>query len=205
MNNPWLALAMRIQGIAQAGLSYADNPYDRERYGELRQIAAEMLAAAIDIPVRKIHHLFCTESGYQTPKVDTRAAVFKDGKILLVHERNGSWAPPGGWCDVDQSVASHTKKEVREEAGYTVVSEKIIAVRGWRRHNVTDYAYGVIKLFALCRYEGGSFVPNPETTEIGLFAKEALPEHLAAEKSARDQILMCFDSFENPTLPTLFD
>ena len=88
MNNPWLALAMRIQGIAQAGLSYADNPYDRERYGELRQIAAEMLAAAIDIPVRKIHHLFCTDSGYQTPKVDTRAAVFKDGKILLVHERN---------------------------------------------------------------------------------------------------------------------
>ncbi len=95
MNDPRLDFAMRIQGIAQAGLSYADNPYDRERYGELRQIAAEMLAAATEIPVCKIHNLFCNESGYQTPKVDTRAAVFRDGKILLVHERNGTLGASG--------------------------------------------------------------------------------------------------------------
>ena len=98
MNDPRLDFAMRIQSIAQAGLSYADNPYDRERYGELRQIAAEMLAAAIDIPVRKIHHLFCNESGYRTPKVDTRAAVFKEGGPARTSCRRKICA--GSNCDV---------------------------------------------------------------------------------------------------------
>ena len=84
----------------------------------------------------KIFDLFCNESGYQTPKVDTRAAVFVDGKILLVHENNGTWSLPGGWCDVDQSVVSNTEKEVQEEAGFSVTSEKIIAVQDWRKHNV---------------------------------------------------------------------
>lgn len=31
--------------------------------------------------------MFCNETGYQTPKLDTRAAVFKEGKILPVHEK----------------------------------------------------------------------------------------------------------------------
>lgn len=90
--------------------------------------------------------MFCNESGYQTPKVDTRAAVFVDGKILLVHENNGTWSLPGGWCDVDQSVVSNTEKEVQEEAGFSVISEKIIAVQDWRKHNVVNYAYGVVKI-----------------------------------------------------------
>ena len=104
MNDKWVEFAIRIQSIAQAGLQYGKDKYDRERYEELRQIAAEMLSLKTDIPVNKIFDLFCNESGYQTPKVDTRAAVFVDGKILLVHENNGTWSLPGGWCDVDQSV-----------------------------------------------------------------------------------------------------
>ena len=129
MNDKWIEFAIRIQSIAQAGLQYGKDKYDRERYEELRQIAAEMLSLKTDVPVNKIFDLFCNESGYQTPKVDTRAAVFVDGKILLVHENNGTWSLPGGWCDVDQSVASNTEKEVQEEAALTVKSEKIIAVQ----------------------------------------------------------------------------
>ena len=82
------------------------------------------LSIKTDIPVDKVYGLFCGEAGYQTPKIDTRAAVFVDDKILLVHENNGTWSLPGGWCDVDQSVASNAEKEVREEAGFTVTSEK---------------------------------------------------------------------------------
>ena len=114
-NDKWLEFAIRIQSIAQAGLQYGRDKYDRERYEELRRIAAEMAAEKTDVSADKIYGLFCNESGYQTPKTDTRAAVFKDGKILLVHEKNGTWPLPGGWCDVDQSVASNTVKEVREE------------------------------------------------------------------------------------------
>ena len=110
MNDKWLEFAIRIQSIAQTGLQYGKDKYDKERYEELREIAAEMMSEKTDIPVDKIRDLFCNETGYQTPKVDTRAAVFSDGKILLVHENNGTWALPGGWCDVDQSVAFPIQK-----------------------------------------------------------------------------------------------
>ena len=103
-------LCFCIQSIAQAGLQYGKDPYDKERYEELREIAAEMLSLKTDIPVNKVFDLFCGESGYQTPKVDTRAAAFVNEKILLVRENNGTWALPGGWCDVDQSIASNTEK-----------------------------------------------------------------------------------------------
>lgn len=94
MNDQWLDFAIRIQSIAQAGLQYGKDKYDKERYNELRKIAAEMMAAKTDLPVEKVYGLFCNESGYQTPKIDTRAAVFIDGKILLVHENNGTWSLP---------------------------------------------------------------------------------------------------------------
>lgn len=205
MNDKWIEFAIRIQSIAQAGLQYGKDKYDIERYEELRQIAAEMLSLKTDLPTNKIFGLFCNESGYQTPKIDTRAAVFVDGKILLVHENNDTWSLPGGWCDVDQSVASNTEKEVREEAGLVVKSDKIIAVQDWRKHNVRNYVYGVVKIFVLCRYEGGKFEENIETTEIGFFSKDELPTNLAAEKCTREQILMCFESYENPSMATLFD
>ena len=205
MNDKWLDFAIRIQSIAQAGLQYGKDPYDKERYEELRRIAAEMIAEKTDISVEKVYGLFCNETGYQTPKVDTRAAVFVDDKILLVHENNGTWSLPGRWCDVDQSIASNTEKEVKEEAGFTVKAEKLIAVQDWRKHNVTNYAYGVVKAFVMCRYESGNFEENIETTEIAFFGKDELPDHLAVEKCTKEQILMCFEAYENPEMPTLFD
>ena len=205
MNDKWVEFAIRIQSIAQAGLRYGKDQYDKERYEELREIAAEMLSLKTDIPVNKVFDLFCGESGYQTPKVDTRAAVFVNEKILLVHENNGTWALPGGWCDVDQSIASNTEKEVHEEAGLIVTAERLIAVQDWRKHNVVNYAYGVVKIFVLCRCEGGKFEKNIETTEIEFFDKKNLPSAIAVEKCTKEQILMCFDSYENPNTATLFD
>lgn len=205
MNDKWLDFAVRIQGIAQAGLQYGEGVYDRERYQELRKIAAEMVSTRTETPIDKVYDLFCNETGYQTPKVDTRAAIFIDGKILLVHENNGTWSLPGGWCDVDQSVATNTEKEVHEETGFTVHSQKIIAVQDWRRHNVVNYIYGVVKIFVLCRYESGEFRKNIETTEIAFFDRKSIPVNLAVEKTTKEQILMCFDSYENLDSPTLFD
>ena len=103
MSDKWVDYAVRIQSIAQAGLAYCEDKYGRERYEELRKISAEMISAKTDIPLEKVYDLFCNESGYQTPKLDTRGAVFIDGKILLVRENNGTWSLPGGWCDVDLS------------------------------------------------------------------------------------------------------
>ena len=200
MIDAWLDFAIRIQSIAQAGLQYGKDKYDKERYEELRRISAEMIAVKTDIPVAKVYDLFCNETGYQTPKVDTRAAVFVDGKILLVHENNGTWSLPGGWCDVDQSVASNTVKEVKEETGFAVTAEKQIAVQDWRKQNVKNYEYGVVKSFVQCKYEN-----NIETTGIAFFDEDTLPENLAVEKCTREQILMCFEALQDPNAPTAFD
>lgn len=205
MNDKWLEYAMRIQSLAQAGLQYGKDKYDRERYEELRRIAAQMVAEKAELSEEKVYSLFCNENGYQTPKVDTRAAVFVDGKILMVHENNGTWSLPGGWCDVDQSVASNTEKEVKEETGFTVHAKKLIAVQDWRKHNVVNYVYGVVKIFVQCEYESGEFQDNIETTEIAFFDRDSIPENLAVEKTTREQILMCFDSAEHPEAPTAFD
>lgn len=205
MNDKWLDFAIRIQSIAQAGLQYGRDKYDKERYEELRKISADMISVKTDIPINKVYDLFCNETGYQTPKVDTRAAVFVDGKILLVHENNGTWSLPGGWCDVDQSIASNTIKEVKEETGFDVSTEKLIAVLDWRKHNVINYAYGVVKTFILCKYESGKFANNIETTEIGFFCETEIPENLAVEKSTKEQIMMCFQAHKDNDWQTKFD
>ncbi len=201
----WLSRAIEIQSLAQAGLAYTDNVYDIERYERLREIAAEMLSEKTGLPPEKVKDLFCNETGYQTPKLDTRAAVFQDGKILLTHENNGTWSLPGGWCDVLESVKSNTIKEVKEETGLDVRAVKVIAIQDRNKHNKPIYAYGVCKVFILCELLGGSFEKNIETTEIKYFSMDDLPENLAEEKTNREQIEMCFEAYYNQNLPTQFD
>ena len=205
MNDRILDWAMKIQSIAQTGLAYCRDEFDRERYTELRELSAEMLAERTELPVGRVRELFCGESGYQTPKLDTRAAIVEDGRILLVRERDGRWALPGGWCDVDRSVAENTVKEALEETGLTVEAERLIAVQDWRRHNACNYIYGIIKIFVLCRAIGGEFAQNIETTETAYFSAEELPEQLAAEKTSREQALMCLDAAAGRLPGVLFD
>ena len=201
----WLKWAMEIQSLAQAGLTYTDNNYDRERYERLREISAEMIKEKTEISLEKVKDLFCNEEGYQTPKIDTRAAIFKDNKILLVCENNETWSLPGGWCDVLESVKSNTIKEVKEETGLDVEVEKIIAIQDRNKHNKPIYAYGVCKIFSQCKILSGEFVENIETTETRFFGKDELPKNLAKEKVNKEQIEMCFDAFIDKNWKTKFD
>ena len=157
LQEPWLRWAIEIQSLAQCGLTYTKDPYDAERYEQLRDISSEMLSYKTGIPTDKVKEIFCSESGYQTPKLDTRAALFQEGRILLVHENNGTWSLPGGWVDVLESVGSNTVKEVREESGLEVKPVKLIAVQDRNKHNTPPYAYGVCKVFVLCDTLGGRF------------------------------------------------
>ena len=188
----WLKWAMEIQSLAQSGLAYTTNVYDIERYERIREISAERIAEKSNRNLEKVKDLFGNETGYQTPKIDTRAAIFKDDKILLVHENNGTWSLPGGWCDVLESVKSNTIKEVKEEAGLDVKATKIIAVQDRNRHNRPIYAYGICKIFVMCEIIGGEFKENIETTEMKYFALDELPENFANEKCTKEQVEMCF-------------
>lgn len=201
---PWLDWAVELQSIAQAGLHYGTDPYDRQRYQRIRDIAAEMVSRQGDIPLEKARDLFCCETGYQTPKLDTRAAIFQGGKILLVRENDGRWSLPGGWVDVDVSVRENVIKEVREEAGLEVTADTVIAVQDREKHNRPVYAWKVCKIFVLCSLVGGRFVPNIETTESGYFSLEDLPP-LAEEKNNREQVEMCFAAYRGKNWKTLMD
>ncbi len=169
MDNKWIEWIIELQSLGQAGLTYGKDVYDKERYERIREISAGMMANITDIPVDKVKGLFCNDIGYQTPKIDTRAAIFKDDKILLVHENNGTWSLPGGWCDVDVSVAENTVKEVKEEAGLDVIADRVIAIQDRAKHNLPLYAYGVCKIFIECTTIGGDFYRKQRNYGMLLF------------------------------------
>ena len=173
--NQWLAWAVELQALAQAGLYYGKDIYDIERFQRIRDMAAEMLSQIGELPLEKVKPLFCSENGYQTPKLDSRAAIFREDKILLVQEKDGLWTLPGGWVDAGLTVAENTVKEAREEAGLDVRPERVIAPQDKDRDNPPAQAHKICKVFLLCTELGGSFQPNSETVASGWFSLEALP------------------------------
>ncbi len=203
-NRNWLDWAIELQALAQAGLFYSKDIYDIERFQRIREIAADMLVSPSGLPADRVKDLFCGETGYQTPKLDTRGAVFREGKILLVQEKNGLWSLPGGWVDVDLSVGENTVKEVKEEAGLDVACRSIIAVQDRKKHNPEIYAYNICKVFVLCDLLGGEFRENSETIAIGWFSMDDLPP-LSENKTTKEQIRMCFDALHAEHWDTLFD
>lgn len=156
----WLEWAKELQFIAQAGLTYTKDLFDKERFERIREISAEIMSLQSKLPLSEIKDLFCNETGFQTPKLDTRAAIFKDNKILLVEENDGTWSMPGGWVDVMETVKSNTVKEVKEEAGLDVDAVRVIALHDRNLHNQPPYAYNVCKVFVLCKVKGGCFHPD---------------------------------------------
>ena len=203
-NQKWLDWAVELQALAQAGLFYSKDIYDIERFQRIRDIAAEMLTEPSGLPVERVKDLFCNEIGYQTPKLDTRAAVFQDDRILLVQEKNGLWSLPGGWVDVDLSIGENTIKEVKEEAGLDVNPKSIIAIQDRKKHNPQIYAYNICKVFVLCELLGGEFQENSETIASGYFSMDNLPP-LSENKTTVMQIQMCFDAHCARQWETLFD
>ena len=205
MKNQITEWARELQSLAQAGLYYGRDVFDRERYERIRQIAAEMMAEQTNLPLEKVKDLFCADSGYQTPKIDTRSAIFEDGKILLVRERTGKWALPGGWCEYNLSPAENAVKEAREEAGLETEPVRLITVQDRKKHNRPEYVYDVVKIFILCRKTGGEFKNNTETTGSEYFAEGDLPVPLAEEKTTREQIRMCFEASKDENWRVQFD
>ena len=200
----WLRWAIELQQLAQAGLYYGHDDFDKERYEKIRQIAAEIMAYKTQEPVAKIRDLFCNEMGYQTPKLATRAAIFDGDKILLVRERDGLWAMPGGWVDVTESALENVIKESKEEAGLDVSADFVVAVLDRDKHNQPRYAYKVCIIFVHCTAQGGAFIPNLETSESGYFALDALPP-LAEAKNTKEEIAMCFEAHHSTQWKTLLD
>ncbi len=198
-----IKLAMELQSIAQNGLTYTKDLYDKERFERVREISAQFMSMKTGFSLERVKDIFCNETGYQTPKIETRAAMFSKNKILLVKEQE-KWALPGGWVDYNETIASSTIKEVKEETGLDVIPLRIIAIQDRNKHNSPKFAYGICKVFILCSIVSGSFQPNNETTESGFFSLNELPI-LDENKTIYNQIQMCFKSFKNEKWEVVFD
>jgi ADP-ribose pyrophosphatase YjhB (NUDIX family) len=202
----WLIWARELQALAQNGLTFSGDRFDIARYHTVRAIAAGMMAAGSDHVVEKIDALFDQQTGYATPKVDVRGAVFRDDRILLVRERSdGRWALPGGWADVNQSASQSVIREICEEAGFATTVRKLAAVydRG-RHHHTPPFPFHVYKMFFLCDITGGAARPSEETGEVDFFALASLPE-LSLGRVTPQQIARMFAHQAQPDLATEFD
>jgi len=196
--------AKELQSLAQAGLYYNDDIFDKERYQRIRDISAEMMKERTDLSPDQVKEIFCGDIGYQTPKIDTRAVIIENEKILLVRERSGRWAIPGGWCEYNLTPAENVVKEAKEEAGVDVIVDRLIAVLDRDRYSKPPYPFKVMKMFFLCHSVGGTFVQNTETVESKYFSLEELPE-IAKEKCSEEQIRMCFEAYQDKDYTVRFE
>jgi ADP-ribose pyrophosphatase YjhB (NUDIX family) len=208
MEPDWLVWARQLQAIAQTGLAYVKDPFDRERYEQVRAVAARMMAAPSGLDAARLEVLFGNEEGYATPKLGVRAGVFRDdGAILLVREANdGLWSLPGGWADVNQSPEQCIAREIREESGFEVRVRKLAAV--WdqeRRPPAPLRPFHIWRLFFVCDIAGGSPRTSIETTETGFFAEHQIPADLSLRRTTPEHIARLFAHWRDPALPPEFD
>jgi len=196
--NRWLQWVQTMQTIAQAGLAYTQNPFDRERYHQLQGLAAEILAEGAHIDFAEAEGLIENETGYATPKLDVRGVVFREGQILLVKElADGGWTLPGGWIDLNEPPTRAAEREVWEESGYRVRAEKLLGVYDRNQHGYPVSVIHTYKLFIQCKLLGGEPATSIETGGAEFFAEDALPP-LSLPRTSQELIHRMFDFHRHP-------
>lgn len=164
-----------------------------------------MAALLADTPVERVRGLFDNETGYQTPKVDTRGVIFREGRLLMVREKlDGLWTPPGGWADIGLSPRENVAKEVREEAGLEVEPLRLLAVLDKKFHPHPPSPWHTYKLFILCSDPGGEPVPGPEILETRFYGPGEIPP-LSGTRITGEQIEMLFRMRERNFDTVVFD
>lgn len=197
--------ARKVQAIAQNGLAFTKDPFDRERYTQLTDLVASVLASELDIPLARAKGFWEGDEGYVTPKVDVRGGIFEDGHVLLVRERSdGRWTLPGGWVDINDSPSGAVEREILEESGYRARAVKLAALVDKLRHPHPPGIHHIYKLFFLCERTGGAPTVSTETDAVQFFPVQALPE-LSTGRVLASQIERLHQHQLHPELPTDFD
>ena len=202
----WLTIARELQAIAQTGLTFTQDRFDKLRYERLRELAAQLVAEGASVQVDKVLDLMRGENGYATPKVDVRGAAFVDGRVLMVRElSDGLWTLPGGWADVNQSGAECVVREIFEESGFHARALKLAGVHDYRKSGHPPRAlHHVYKLLFICEITGGVATPSNETSEVAFFARDSLPP-MSLGRTMPNQVERMFQHREQMELPTDFD
>lgn len=201
-----LDLARRLLALAQTGLHFTKDQYDRERYEEVAQIASQLLARETELAAADILARWQADDGYITPKIDVRGACFReDGRVLLVRERcDGGWTLPGGWADVNDTPSWAVEKEIEQESGFTARAAKVAAVYDRNKHGHPHYLFHAWKVFFICDITGGSPRESTETDGVDFYDVNDLPS-LSLGRSTGAQIQLMLEHHRNRALPTAFD
>lgn len=201
----WLEWAREIQALAQSGSHYATNEYERERYRRLAEIAAEIVSEYSRLEYAPLLNVFHAQVGYATPRIDVRGAVFRDGKLLLVKEReNGGWTIPGGWADVGETPSEAAEREVLEEAGFRVKARKVVGVYDCNRVGPLEL-FHAFKIVFLCDLLDGEARASAETSEVAFFALEEIPAQLSGQRTLPRHVAEAFAALVDSARPTVFD
>jgi ADP-ribose pyrophosphatase YjhB (NUDIX family) len=200
-----LEWARKVQAIAQNGLAFTHDPFDRERYMQLAELVVQLLSAQLQIPPATARTFWASEHGYATPKVDVRGGVFDGERVLLVRERSdGRWTLPGGWVDVNDAPSDAVAREIHEESGYTARAVKLAALVDKNRHPHPPGVHHIYKLFFVCELTGGAPATSNETDAVEFFPVQSLPE-LSTGRVLPAQIARLYQHRLDPALPTDFD
>lgn len=203
----WLLWSRQLHALAQTGLAFSRDPYDRERYEQLRELASNILAEHTRTPAELITDLFSRDDGYATPKIDVRAAVFDaQRRLLMVREvmDQHRWTLPGGWADVNDTPAYAVEKEIEQESGFTARAVKVAAVYDRNKQGHPYYLFHSWKIFFICEITGGAPRVSYETDGVDFFDVDALPE-LSLSRSTEAQIRRMLEHHRDRSLPTDFD
>jgi ADP-ribose pyrophosphatase YjhB (NUDIX family) len=201
----WLSIASELRAIAQTGLTFTADRFDRRRYERVRELAAAMLAHGSGGDQDVILGIMLEDKGYATPKVDVRGAAFVHGRVLLVREiSDGKWTLPGGWADINQSAAECVVREIAEESGFEARTLKLAAVRDYQKSGHPRNVDSIYKMFFICEITGGAARASDETSEVAFFPRDALPP-LSLGRTTAAQIESMFHHAEHPDLATEFD
>lgn len=206
MNIFFFEKVKRIQALAEIGLEFSEIPYDQERYQELNDLSLELLEKLTDVPIKKIIPVIEERNGYKTPKVDIRAVVFNEkDQILLIQEKvDGCWAMPGGWTDVSYSPAEVAEKECMEEAGLKVNATRLLAIMDKQKQKMPPAFEYVYKIFMLCEKQDDNISTGSETSDVGWFDENNLPE-LSLPRNNEKQIKMMFQFHRREITEAYFD
>ena len=205
MQPKWMEWARHLQAIAQNGLTYAQDPFDIERYEQVRTTAVAILAAHSNLDTAQARAVFANGTGYKTPKIGVRGVIFQDNTILLVQERaTGLWTLPGGFADVNESPSEAIEKEVWEESGFYVKAVKLLAVYDPNKHDMALHPNHIYRLFFHCEIVSGEATSGLETEAVGFFHENSLPD-LCPYRVTAVQINRMFDHYRHPEWPTDFD
>jgi ADP-ribose pyrophosphatase YjhB (NUDIX family) len=199
-----LDLSRRLLALSQTGLHFTAEEYDRERYREIGDIAAKLLELQ-GADAAAVSSAWFVDSGYSTPKVEVRGAIFRGEEVLMVRERaDNRWTVPGGWADVNDSPSGAVLKEIEQESGFTARIRKLAAIYDRNKHNAPPSLFHSWKLFFVCEIVGGEARTSYETSAVEFFPLDSLPE-LSTGRASAAQIRRMYQHHLDPNLPTEFD